>query len=234
MTFIVSVVVGLVCGLLGFAVGQAAAPTIGVPEGVLFADLLRSRLAGVDWPMFGAGIGILGGVSAVQWLRRGKRRRGARFWHGLAASALIAAALLGGQQLRLYAFQRLGLNVTAPSLEFEIRLPPQAPPPHDLVQIELQTEFNQAIAALKPDWLGADGSRPIVRARVALDFRANNRTIVLLLPDEPARLFRLRLNPAPRPMADYSGWQQVDEIEDAGTRRKPEPRDDYAIRYRVY
>jgi hypothetical protein len=234
-TYIFALIAGLTGGVLGWIGGGAFAPLLTAYSGTAYADIARSLLMIADWPTIGGIAGMLLGIWPVLRFHGQHRTIRALLWRGLAIFIVTTGLLVGAQQLRLLAFERLGLNVTALSLEFDIRLPPKAaPPPRDSVQIELHTDQNQAIASLKTDWLGTEGPRPLLRGTVTLDFRTTNRTIVLLLPGEPARLFHLRITATPRAMNDYSAWQQVDEIEDGGTWRKAEARDDYAIRYRVY
>jgi hypothetical protein len=233
-TYIFAVIVGLSAGVLGWTGGGALAPLITASPGMGYPDIAQSLLAGADLPTVCGVAGMLFGILAVLRFYGRRRTFAATLWRGLVVLAVTAAIFVGVQKLRTLAFERLGLNEATLALEFDIRLPPKTAPVRDSVQIELHTDQNQAIASLKSDWLDTEGSRPILRSTVTLDFRTTNRTIVLLLAGDPARLFHLRIAAAPRAMSDYSAWQQVDEIEDGGTWRKAEARDDYAIRYRVY
>ncbi len=54
-----------------------------------------------------------------------------------------------------------------------------------------------------------EGDRPLLRGAVPLTFRTPERLLVMTLPGEPVRVFRIRLPAGPKPsavLADGSRW----------------------------
>jgi hypothetical protein len=126
----------------------------------------------------------------------------------------------------------LGLNAGARSIEFEIRLPPviAAGSSKREAQVELHTDVNQAIAQLRS---GEDG-RAILKGSVPIEFRTAQRMLVLSMPGQPQRQFKIRLAANPSRSAEFSPWHRVDFIANAdGDRERPMLGDNFAIRYRV-
>jgi hypothetical protein len=122
-------------------------------------------------------------------------------------------------------------------LEFELRLPPgkAIPPRLNAVKVALNTDKNNMPAELFNRMTRQDGDRVVIGGCVDLYFRTSNRLVVLTLPAEPDRIFRLAL-PAGPPISDtYSAWAQVDFV--AGTADAPPHKasadDAFDIRYRV-
>ena len=68
---------------------------------------------------------------------------------------------------------------------------------------------------------------------VPLVFRTANRTVILNLPGQGQRLFRLRLAPSPSQSAEFGPWHLVDEVAASAAAAPRRPNDVYAIRYRV-
>jgi hypothetical protein len=150
--------------------------------------------------------------------------------------AVIAAAVVGMMQLGYAALGHLGLNPKPPAVAFEIRLPQKglSDVARTEAQVELHTDLNQTVARLDGDWTLSDDGRPVLRGSVPLSYRTSQRTVVLNLPGQPARLFKLRLAESPSHSETFSPWHQVDFI-DKGTTAPERARADegFAIRYRV-
>jgi len=171
-------------------------------------------------------------------LRLSGRARSMR--EGAQSSLVIAAALAvifaAGSNLRLSAMEHLGLNAGARSIEFEIRLPPVVATGSSKreAQVELHTDLNQTIAQLRSgDWSATDG-RTILRGTVPIEFRTAQRTLILNMPGQPQRLFKIRLAPNPSRSTEFSPWHLVDSIANSGADRERAMVDDnFAIRYRV-
>jgi hypothetical protein len=122
-------------------------------------------------------------------------------------------------------------------VEFEIRLPSTAAST-DLkreAQVELLTDLNQTLAQLDDSALSTEDGRPVLRGSVALKFRTSDRIMVLSLPGQAQRAFKLRLPPNPSSSDDFGPWHMVDRIV-PGRRTESArgtPDDSFAIRYRV-
>lgn len=148
---------------------------------------------------------------------------------------LIAGALAAGAfSLRSAALSHLGLISKAPAVEFEIRLP-RTIAKDDLkqdTQVELLTDLNQTLAQLDGNLRATEDGRAVLRGHVPLKFRTSERTVVLSLPGQAQRIFKLRLPPNPSPSGEFGPWHMTDRVAPIGTARGV-PDDSFAIRYRV-
>jgi hypothetical protein len=168
-------------------------------------------------------------------------RLGGGTWRGVAKGGLATLAALGltgfvGYDMRHAALDYLGLNASRPAVEFEIKLPPHvaATSVDRDTQIELHTDRNQALAKTVKLAAGDDGG-PLLRGSLPLDFRTNNRTVILSLPGQAQRLFKLRLAASPSRSLRFGPWLPADRVVSItpAVLDHAAPRDGYAIRYRV-
>jgi hypothetical protein len=75
----------------------------------------------------------------------------------------------------------------------------------------------------------------VLRGSVPLDFRTTDRIVVLNLPGQPQRLFKLRLAASPSHSDQFGPWHLADHVTPT-TAIEPvrtTPNDAFAIRYRV-
>jgi hypothetical protein len=156
---------------------------------------------------------------------------------GVGVALMIGALAAGAYGLRTAALKHLGLFAKAPAVEFEIRLPRTATNA-DLkreAQVELLTDLNQTLAQLDDGVLATDDGRPVLRGSVPLKFRTSDRMVVLSLPGQAQRAFRLRLSPNPSSSDDFGPWHMVDRVAPTGRTEtaRGTPDDSFAIRYRV-
>jgi hypothetical protein len=231
-------VIAIVAGFAGAALGWMAAGF----TAVLIMQLLGMPLTANALPdtfhllnQLGAMAGFLIAIGLA--LRLSGRARSMR--EGAQSSLVIAAALAvifaAGSNLRLSAMEHLGLNAGARSIEFEIRLPPVVATGSSKreAQVELHTDVNQTIALLRGGNLTDDG-RAILKGSVPIEFRTAQRTLVLSMPGQPQRQFKVRLAASPSRSAEFSPWHLVDFVAGAGGERiRPTVDDNFAIRYRV-
>lgn len=232
--------IAIVAGFAGSALGWMAAglasvailATLGLPQSAsVFPDTFHLL------NQLGAMAGFLVAVGLV--LRLSGRAQSMR--EGAQSSLVIAAALAvifaAGSNLRLGAMEHLGLNAGARMIEFEIRLPPvvAAGSSKREAQVELHTDVNQAIAVLRSgDASGTDDGRAILKGTVPIEYRTVERMLVLNMPGQPQRLFKLRLAANPGRSSEFSPWQTVDLVANAaGARERAPAGDSFAIRYRV-
>ncbi|MBN9586741.1 MAG: hypothetical protein BGN84_16730 [Afipia sp. 62-7] len=155
----------------------------------------------------------------------------------VSAVLIIAVVTAGGLGLRAAALKHLGLFTQAPAVEFEIRLPQSAAKndPRRDAQVELLTDQNQTLARLDETLLVTEDGRAVLRGQVPLKFRTSERMVVLSLPGQAQRAFKLRLPPNPGSSQEFGPWHMTDRVMPAG-RALPHagvPDDSYAIRYRV-
>jgi len=127
-------------------------------------------------------------------------------------------------------------NELPPALEFEIRLPAAwTLEPRDAVRVELHTDRNMGDGTLFSPWPRPDGDRQLLVGSVDLAFKTSARILVLELPGQPTRLFRLPLSRNPSSTAGARRVAAAGARPSAG-REQPEaaPTDDpVAVRYRV-
>jgi hypothetical protein len=155
------------------------------------------------------------------------------------AATSVAIGLLGfaAYDIRHAAFDHLGINLAKRAVEFEIRLPDAAAlaVTAGATQIELHTDKNQALAQLREGLASTEDGRTVLRGSVPLDFRTTDRIVVLNLPGQPQRLFKLRLAANPSHSDQFGPWHLADRVA-ATSGNEPvrgAPTDAFAIRYRV-
>ena len=73
----------------------------------------------------------------------------------------------------------------------------------------------------------------MIRGSVTLDYRTTDRVVVLNLPGQPQRLFKLRLAANPGHSVQFGPWHLADRVASAAGEPAREPNDAIAIRYRV-
>jgi hypothetical protein len=230
MAFLIAIVAGLIGAAAGWAAGNALeSVTADVRAMLPDIDLLRRAVDVINPQVIGIGAGLLIPAWLTFRLYGGHRTVPALAWRSLVVVAAVVG--FGAATLRVGAvvFDQFGMNAGAPQVAFEIRLPPGAKPPANPadLQIEFQTDKNQMIVSA-PDVL-REGERMVLRGSVPILFRTKERIIVLSLPGEPVRMFKLRLSEAPARHGNFGPWQ---EAELAG--RTQRDLADIAIRYRVY
>jgi hypothetical protein len=197
-------------------------PTTGLfddnPDGGL--GMVMSVLAGVAAAL---AVAILFSI----YLRTGHRSLRDIIKHGLAAVLALGLIAFVISDMRHAALAYLGLNPTRPAIEFEIRLPRTELTLTD-AQIELRTDLNQRLAKLQDALDQTADGRSVLHGTVTLDYRTTERVVVLNLPGQAQRQFKLRLPASPTHSDRFSPWHLSDGIADnAG------PNDAFAIRYRV-
>ncbi len=212
-------------------------------------------MLGATWPLarltpaltvIAAALGMTAAIALALWIGRGLEHGFARAGgpstrdlarRALALSALVLAAATTAYGLRGEALGHLGIGAAAPTIEFEIRVPRAIADrvPHEETQVEFRGDKHSALARLRRDWRPAPDDQMIVAGRVAIDVDTLDRKIVLNLPGEPSRLFRLRLAREPSPSDEFGPWHQVDAFAKAGSGApdRAEPVDGFAIRYRA-
>ncbi len=228
-------IIALLAGIVGAAAGYALAATLAA--GIALVTGMSNFEGAVGYfAAFGAGpIGGLAGLIGGVWfaLRRFGRYRGAALALRMLGSAAALAALAAGGLGLLYLSQdTINPNGLPPQLLFEIRLPEGAPTPasSNLVAITLDTDKNQMPAWLATDAVRTEGGRAVITGGVELYYRTSRRVLVLKLPDQPARLFALKLKASPAATDRFGEWQRADGVDGASAGGSA---DGYELRYRV-
>ncbi len=210
--------------------------------------LLRQIGAGTGWfdDSVDGGLGVvmsaLAGVATALavaivlsvYFRSGHRSPRDLIQHGLAATLVIALAAFVVYDVRHAALAYLGINPAKPAVEFEIRLPKAALTAITDTQVELLTDRNQKLAQMQDALAATSDGRSVLKGTVTLDYRTTERFVVLNLPGQGQRQFRLRLPASPTHSGPFSPWHLADGITPAnGDTLTTETHDAFAIRYRV-
>jgi hypothetical protein len=204
MPYVIAIAAGFAGAALGWmAAGFAAVAIMQLLGMPLTANALPDTFHLLN--QLGAMAGFLIAIGIALRLSGHARslREGAR--SSLVIAAALAVIFAAGSNLRLSAMEHLGLNAGARTIEFEIRLPPviAAGSSKREAQVELLTDVNQAIAQLRSgDWSATDG-RAILKGSVPIEFRTAQRTLVLNMPGQPQRQFKVRLAANPSRTAEF-------------------------------
>jgi hypothetical protein len=200
--------------------------TDGSPDGWL--GMLTSGLAGVA-----AALAVA--IMLTVYFRSGYRSGRDIVRHGLATALVFGLLAFVVYDVQHAALAYLGINAAKPAVEFQIRLPTAAAVSIDDGQIELHTDQNQTLARVQRLQASADGGRSIITGSVPLEFRTTDRVVVLNLPGQPQRQFKLRLAANPSRTDEFGPWHLADHVgaSHSGEPAHSEPNDAYAIRYRV-
>jgi hypothetical protein len=195
------------------------------PDGAL--GMVMSGLSGVA-----AALAVA--IVLAVYFRSGYRSGRDILRHGLAAALVLALLGFVAYDLRHAALAYLGINPTKPAVEFEIRLPKAAVSAVADTQVELVTDRNQKIADMQGALASDDLGRGVIRGSVTLDYRTTDRIVVLNLPGQPQRQFKLRLAANPSHSDQFGPWHLADRVASPlGEPVHAEPNDAFAIRYRV-
>jgi hypothetical protein len=194
------------------------------PDGVL--GMLMSGLAGVA-----AALAVA--IVLTVYFRSGYRSSHDILRHGLAATVVLALLAFVAYDMRHATQAYLGINPAKPAVEFEIRLPEAALAAASETQVELVTDRNQKLAKVQAAPGSDHNGRAVIRGSVTLDYRTTDRVVVLNLPGQPQRLFKLRLAANPGHSDQFGPWHLVDHVGSPGREPARELNDAFAIRYRV-
>lgn len=227
MIYVLAILTGLLGAGGGWATGLMAATAAGIGGAAAFSAIgLLSAVAGYLIAIV-LTLYVKGDIKTFRGLA-------VRSVAVVIMTGALAASAVG---LRSAALAHLGLIAKAPAVEFEIRLP-SALATADIkreAQVELLTDLNQTLAQLDSDLRATEDGRTVLRGHVPLKFRTSERMVVLSLPGQMQRAFKLRLPANPSPSDEFGPWHMVDRTETAGLTLTPRgtPDDTFAIRYRV-
>ena len=79
-------------------------------------------------------------------------------------------------------------------------------------QVELVTDRNQKLARMQAALASDTSGRTVMRGSVTLDYRTTDRVVVLNLPGQPQRLFKLRLAANPGHSDQFGPWHLADRV----------------------
>jgi hypothetical protein len=228
MLYVISILTGALGALGSWAAAAMITAGVGTSSSV--------AAFGITGP-FAAAMGFVGAIALTFYIKGDVRTLRGVAVRSLNVVLMIGALAAGVFSLRTAALTHLGVIAKAPAVEFEIRLPP-AVARTDLkrdAQVELLTDLNQTLAQLDGNLRATEDGRAVLRGHVPLKFRTSERMVVLSLPGQAQRAFKLRLPPNPSPSDEFGPWHMVDRVV-PGTPTETArgmPDDTFAIRYRV-
>jgi hypothetical protein len=199
-----------------------------------FDDSVDGGLGVVMSALAGVATALAVAILLSVYFRSGYRSRRDVMKHGLAATLVLALVAFVVYDVRHAAQAYLGINATKPAVEFEIRLPKAALTVVADTQIELRTDRNQKLAQVQEALASTSDGRSVLKGTVTLDYRTTERMVVLNLPGQAQRQFRLRLPASPSHSEAFGPWHLADGIVPVkGDAVTTEVHDAFAIRYRV-
>jgi hypothetical protein len=222
--------------LAGTFGNAASSPMSGLNDLVAIADDNPDGLVGLLMSgLAGAATAVAVAIALSLYFRSGYRSSRDLVRHGVGVMVALVLLAFAVSDARHAALDYLGIIASKPAIEFEIRLPDAVAAQVDTsaTQIELHTDRNQTLASLREGPTFTSAGESILRGSVPLVFRTANRTVILSLPGQAQRLFRLRLAPSPSQSAEFGPWHLVDEVATARAAAPTRSDDVYAIRYRV-
>ena len=181
----------------------------------------------------GAAAALAVAIVLTVYFRTGYRSARDIVRHGLAAALVLGLLAFVAYDMRHAALAYLGINPSKPSVEFEIRLPKTAASAVAGTQVELHTDRNQTLAKVQAALASDDDGHSVLRGSVALDFRTTDRVVILNLPGQAQRLFKLRLAASPSHSDQFGPWHLADRVASPNASEPADPNDAFAIRYRV-
>ncbi len=236
------VIWAMIGGIVGAVVGFIAAALLsGIIMGWAGVSDFEGERAMTSALFFGPMGGLLGLALGI-WLAL-KRARGSVSLGAFARQGSLAVlgivAVIGLALFIVWQSQdhRLTYDGAGATLEFQVRAPAGYPLPAEsgAVDIDLDTQSTRMSGYLDSAWLHRDDDWAVMSGGVELYLRTAHRLLVLRLPDNRDRLFRLRLPSKPEPSEVWSDWQKVDFVGLPGQPQtvSPGPEDPFEIRYRV-
>jgi hypothetical protein len=234
-TFALAFLAGIVGAVFGWIVTGFAADAILAVTGMSDINGGRAMVAFFSFAPFGAIAGLIFGIWLV--LRRRLGNPGFARVTGYSALVVLLCAGMGGAYVGyLYlADDVLVRNGPPPHLKFEIRSPSNALPDKlEGIKIDLETDKNTMPGTWESEANAEDGGT-IASGSVEIYFRSSQRFLVLRVPDQPDRLFKLKLASNPKASPEFGPWQPLDFVDDDpnGKVRKARPDEGYEIRYRI-
>ena len=235
MTYLLAAAAGIVAAVVGWLVSGTLAVWIAGLYGMSDFEGARGMFGFLAVGPIGGLIGMVVAIWLVLRRRRGAMPIGAmlgRVGIVLTAIAALVGALIGVRFLTIDTYT----NELPPTLEFEIRLPPAlTQSDRARVNVELHTDRNVGTSIFRDPWSRTDDGSQIIAGLVPLAFKTTSRLLVLELPEEPTRLFRLRLSRNPGSTPTLGAWQRADFVDQTGQAEPvAAPKDDpVELRYRV-
>lgn len=234
MIYIGALLAGLAAAVAGWVVTGVVAAWIAGLYGMSDFEGARGMFAFLFVGPLGGLVAMVAAVWAVLRIGRGRAAIGATLARVAAVLGAIAAVVVVGVLVRLWSVPTY-TNELPPSLEFELRFPTAMTPADHDVRVEVHTDHNVGPGLVTTPWPAPEHGQQVVAGVVSLDFKTTSRLLVVTIPGQPVRLFRLPLSRDPSSTPALGDWQHAAHL-DRGGEAQPEkaPADDpVELRYRV-
>lgn len=234
MIYLLAVIAGIVAAGVGWFITGVLAVWIAGLYGMSDFEGGRGMFAFLFVGPMGGLVSMVLAVWLVLRMGKGGAPAAAMFGRVGIVLAAIAAVVTAGILLRLYTVATYS-NEAPPMLEFELRVPAATSVPvRTQMTVELHTDKNVGSGQLFSEW-STNGDYYVIVGGVDLAVKTASRLLVVSLPEQPTRLFRLPLSRDPAATAAMSAWQHADHLDVAGEAQpRNAPADDpVEIRYRV-
>jgi hypothetical protein len=235
MIYVLAILAGLLGAALGWLVTGTLAAWIAGLFGMSDFEGARGMFAFLAIGPLGGCVSMILSVWLVLRMRHGPAPLGtalARVAAVLSAMALITAT---GIWLRVQMVDTY-TDSLPPVLEFEIRMPAAlAVTDRSRLRVELHTDRNVDESRLADDWRATDAGDRVIAGSVPLSFKTSSRLLVVSLPGQPTRLFRIALARDPSSTAAFGAWRRADHVHaERGEAVQPAAADDpVSLRHRV-
>jgi len=235
MLYLAAVLAGIAAAVAGWFVTAALAAWIAGLLGMSDFEGARGMFAAFVAGPVGGVVAMLLAIWGVLRVTKGRARLGPTLGRvGLVVAGIVAVvgAGIGFRLLTLDTYT----NEAPPTLEFEIRVPASmALPDRSAVRVELHTDRNVGESYFADPWLRTEGDRQVIVGGVPLARKTSSRLLVVSLPGQATRLFRLGLSRDPRSTPALSDWQRPDFVATPTSAQpaKAPPDDPVELRHRV-
>lgn len=235
MLYLWAVLAGMAGAVGGWLVTGALAAWIAGLYGMSDFEGGRSMFAFLFVGPIGGLLFMILAVWGVLRLGKGRARLGPTLGRIGLVVACIAAVVGAGIGLRLLTVDTYS-SEAPPTLEFEIRVPASMRlTDREAVRVELHTDKNVGDSYFSDPWLRTEGDHQVIAGGVPLMLKTSSRLLVVSLPDQPTRLFKLGLSRNPGSTPAFGEWRRPDFVDSPGSDQpRAAPADDpVQLRQRV-
>jgi len=235
MRYLGAVVAGMVGAAAGWFVTAALAAWIAGLSGMSDFEGERAMFAGLFVGPIGGLVCMILAIWGALRIGKGRAPLGATLGRVGLVVAGIAAIVGAGIGLRLLTVDTYS-NEAPPTLEFELRVPVSMRlPDREAVRVELHTDKNIGDSYFSDPWLRTEGDHQVIAGGVPLSLKTSSRLLVVTLPDQPTRLFKLGLSRNPASTPAFGEWRGPDFVDAPGSDRpRAAPANDpVQLRHRV-
>lgn len=233
MIYLLAFLAGIVAAVVGWFVTGAVAVVVAGWYGMSDFEGGRGMFAFLGVGPIGGLICMLAAIWIVLRVGQGAAPLGRSLAQVAGILGAIALAVGAAIAIRLATLD-VYTNSLPPTLEFEIRVPAvMATVNPSQLSVELHTAKNVGVGSLSDHWQPAEDGKMMLAGNVEMAFKTSGRFLVLKMPEQPVRLFRLPFSRDPASMPSFGGWTRPRFI-DAGEQPVDAPEDDpVEARYRV-